>query len=664
MRRLGPIGANGLAQARDFLHPVARYEDVEGAFTLVAKFHGRLWAAPIGHSPLDVVAWHGNYAPYKYDLRRFNALGSISFDHPDPSIFSVLQAASDTPGVASFELVVFPPRILCMADTFRPPWFHRNCASEFMGLITGEYDARRAGFEPGGASLHNSMAGHGPDAATFLRASAADLSAPDVISGSLAFMIEARAPLRTSARAGHGRAPAPLRPVLGRPAQALRSHEGPMNETHDPALRSFVPSACLPDADFPLQNLPYGVFRRRGSGEAFRGGVAIGDQIVDLAALARAGLLSGRAAEACEACVAPALSAFFALGPAAWSALRLALSRALRGDSAVQAQLTACLVPQAQAEHTLPMVVGDYTDFYASIHHAERVGALFRPDQPLLPNYRHVPIAYHGRSSSLLISGTPVQRPWGQVLPAGESVPRVQPSARLDYELELGVVVGQGNALGEPVPMAEAEAHVFGLCLLNDWSARDIQGWEYQPLGPFAGKNFATTLSPWLVSLEALAPFRAPFARRAGEPVPLPHLASPENSGHGALGIAVEARLQTAAMRARGEPARRLAQSNFRDSYWTIAQMLSHHTLNGCPLRAGDVLGTGTISGPERAEGGCLLELSVGGKQPITLADGETRSFLEDGDQLELYAHCAREGAVRIGFGTASGLVVSARGAG
>jgi fumarylacetoacetase len=320
-------------------------------------------------------------------------------------------------------------------------------------------------------------------------------------------------------------------------------------------------------------------------------------------------------------------------------------------------------VHQAEAEHALPMAVGDYTDFYASIHHARRVGELFRPDNPLLPNYRFVPIAYHGRSSSIVISGTPVARPQGQVLAPGESTPRVRPSARLDYELELGVVVGVGNALGDALALDDAEAHVFGLCLLNDWSARDVQGWEYQPLGPFAGKNFATTLSPWLVTLEALAPFRVPFARAEGEPAPLPYLASAQNAAAGALAITAEARLQTAAMRARGEPPQRLAQSSFADSYWTIAQMLTHHTLNGCPLRPGDVLGTGTLSGPERDQAGCLLELSQGGKAPLRLPDGEARTFLDDGDLVELYAACSAPGAVRIGFGTASGRVQPARGA-
>lgn len=433
-----------------------------------------------------------------------------------------------------------------------------------------------------------------------------------------------------------------------------------MNETHDPALRSWLASANQPGCDFPIQNLPLGIFRRAGSAEPFRAGVALGDQILDLGRVAARALLSGPAAEVCAAFREPSLNAYLALGGDAWSALRLGLSRVLREGAPEEAALTPYLVPQAAAEHALPMVVGDYTDFYASLHHATRVGALFRPEQPLFPNYRWVPIAYHGRSSSVVISDTPVQRPRGQSLRKGETQPSVRPSARLDYEAELGIVIGPGNALGEALAIDSAPAHVYGVCLLNDWSARDVQGWEYQPLGPFAGKNFATTLSPWLVSLEALEPFRVPFERGPGEPAPLPHLDAARDRAEGALDIQIEARLQTANMRAQGLPAQRLARSSFRHAYWTLAQMVAHHTLNGCPLRPGDVLGTGTLSGPLLEESGCLLELSEGGKRPLTLDNGETRTFLEDGDVLELAAQCEREGAVRIGFGVARGLVVPA----
>jgi fumarylacetoacetase len=430
-----------------------------------------------------------------------------------------------------------------------------------------------------------------------------------------------------------------------------------MNRTHDRALRSWLDSANAKDTDFPIQNLPFGVFRRRGTGEPFRAGVAIGDQILDLGRVHALGLFQGLAGEACGLCDLPSLNAYLALGAAAWSALRGALSLALSAGSEHVAALRPCLVPQREAEHALPMVVGDYTDFYASLHHASRVGALFRPEQPLFPNYKWVPIAYHGRSSSLVVSDTPIPRPRGQTMPKGGESPSVRPTARLDYEAELGIVVGPGNALGKPIPIERAEAHVYGLCLLNDWSARDVQGWEYQPLGPFAGKNFATTLSPWLVSLEALEPYRLPFERAAGEPEPLPHLDSVRERTQGALDIQIEVRIHTAGARARGLSPEQLSSSSFRHAYWTVAQMVAHHSLNGCPLRPGDLLGSGTVSGATLDEAGCLLELSEGGKKPLMLASAETRTFLEDGDVIELSAYCAREGAARIGFGVARGLI-------
>lgn len=435
-----------------------------------------------------------------------------------------------------------------------------------------------------------------------------------------------------------------------------------MNETHDPLLRSWLTSANALACDFPIQNLPSGIFRRAGSHEALRGGVALGDQIVDLPRVLSAGLLEGAAAEACAACAGPSLNAFLALGADAWHALRLSLSRALREGASRTDEFARCLVPQAEAELALPMTVGDYTDFYASIHHATRVGRLFRPDQPLMPNYTWLPVAYHGRSSSVVVSGTDIRRPRGQTKAPTAEAPTVMASARLDYELELGVVIGPGNELGESVALERADDHVYGLCLLNDWSARDIQAWEYQPLGPFAGKNFATTISPWLVSLEALEPFRAPWSRAAGEAPPLSYLDGAGNRARGAFDIWVEARLQTAAMRRQKQPAESLGRTNFRDAaYWTVAQMLAHHTLNGCALRPGDLLGTGTLSGPSREQAGCLLELSEGGKQPITLPNGETRAFLQDGDLLSLHAYCEREGAARIGFGSATGLILSSR---
>jgi fumarylacetoacetase len=434
-----------------------------------------------------------------------------------------------------------------------------------------------------------------------------------------------------------------------------------LNETHDPATRSFVESANDGATDFPIQNLPFGVVRRRGTGEPWRGAIAIGDQALDLAALARTGLVDGDAGAALALCAAPTLNAFMSAGPAAWSGVRRSVARLLRTDSPARERVGACLVPRADIEHALPATIGDYTDFYASIHHATSVGRMFRPDQPLLPNYKWVPIGYHGRASSIVVSGTPFHRPVGQRLPPGAQVPVVGPTQRLDYELELGVWIGDGNALGEPIPIAQAESHVFGLTLLNDWSAREIQAWEYQPLGPFLAKNFATTVSPWIVTLEALEPFRRPFTRPAGDPAPLPYLDAPSLRERGALDIGLDVRLQTARMRAAGLPPVPLARSNFQDAYWTIGQLVAHHTVNGCNLMPGDVLGTGTQSGAAPAEAGSLLELTAGGRQPLTLPGGETRAFLDDGDLVVMHAWCQRDGAARIGFGTAEGEVLPAR---
>ena len=420
-------------------------------------------------------------------------------------------------------------------------------------------------------------------------------------------------------------------------------------------------AANRPDGDFPIQNLPIGVFRERGSAARHRGGIAIGDQIVDLAALAAAGALRGEAAAAVEAGSHPALNDLMRLGPSSWGALRRALFEGLLEGSALRPKLEPCLVPQAQAEFALPAQIGDFTDFYSSIHHATAVGRQFRPDNPLTPNYKWMPIGYHGRSSSIGISPHAFHRPQGQRLPAGESRPVVAPSARLDYELELGVFLGgSGNSPGSCVPIAGAESHVFGLCLLNDWSARDIQAWEYQPLGPFLAKNFATTVSPWIVSLQALAPFRAPLERGPDDPEPPAYLKADSNDAAGGIDIRLEAFLQTAAMRERREPPQRLSSSSFRHSYWTVAQLIAHHTVNGCTLRAGDLLGTGTQSGPTPGEAGSLLELTSGGKQPIGIGSTERRTFLEDGDTVIFHAWCARPGAPRVGFGEVRGCVLPA----
>jgi fumarylacetoacetase len=427
--------------------------------------------------------------------------------------------------------------------------------------------------------------------------------------------------------------------------------------TLDPSRRSWLPSANAPDADFPLQNLPFCVFSR-GPGPA-RPGVAIGDALVDLAALHASGMLDGLAAA--EACATSTLNALMALGRAPARALRGRLSAWLGADHPdddVRARVAAALVPQAAVTFHLPATVGDYTDFYASVHHATNVGRLFRPDQPLLPNYKWVPIGYHGRASSVVVSGTPVHRPAGQRKGPQDAVPVVGPSRSLDYELEVAAWVGAGNPLGQPVPLADADEHLFGLSLLNDWSARDLQAWEYQPLGPFLAKNFASSVSPFVVTLDALEPFRAPVAARAvDDPAPLPYLADPEDAARGGIALTLEVWLRTARMRREGVPAVRLSQGSFLDLYWSLGQMLTHHASNGCNLRPGDLLGSGTVSGPTAGSRGCLLELTRRGAEPVPLPTGETRGFLEDGDEVVLTGFAEAAGAVRIGLGRCVGRV-------
>ncbi len=431
-----------------------------------------------------------------------------------------------------------------------------------------------------------------------------------------------------------------------------------INETHDPRLRSWVEAANAPGADFPIQNLPFGVFRRKGSNEAFRGGVAIGDQVLDLAAGHKAGAFSGEAAAAAANCADATLNPFMAMGSGAWSALRLALSRALRAGAAPAERLRTCLAPQSQVEHSVPAHIGDYTDFYTSVHHATTVGKQFRPDNPLLANYKWVPIGYHGRVSSIGVSGQTFPRPSGQTKAADAETPTLGPSKRLDYELEVGVYIGVGNDLGKRVKIGEAGSHIFGLCLLNDWSARDIQAWEYQPLGPFLSKNFASTISPWIVTLEALAPYRVEWIRPPSDPPPLSYLDSSDERAQGAFDIKLEVWLETAKMRESGQKPARLSRSNFRDAYWTIAQMLAHHTVNGCNLRPGDLFGSGTQSGPTPEEAGSLLELSAGGKQLVKLPNGEARTFIEDGDAIIMCGFCEKPGLARIGFGECRGIVL------
>lgn len=435
-----------------------------------------------------------------------------------------------------------------------------------------------------------------------------------------------------------------------------------LNETHDAALRSWVSSANTGSTDFPIQNLPYGVFRRLGSHENFHLGVAIGDQILDLNKAHSLGVFAHlKTEEFTQAILSDSLNSLMNLGHKICSDLRLVLSRALRQGATHQDVLQNCLLAQSSAEFSMPARIGDYTDFYTSIHHATAVGKLFRPDNPLLPNYKWVPIGYHGRSSSIGVSGQTFHRPLGQTMPPAAIEPVFGPAKRMDYEMEIGIFIGQGNALGERIGMQAAEQHVFGLCLLNDWSARDMQAWEYQPLGPFLAKNFASTISPWVVTLEALAPYRQAWSRDAADPQPLPYLDSADLREGGAFDIELEVLLQTEKMRAEHVPAQRLSLSNFRHSYWTVSQLVTHHTVNGCNLRAGDLLGSGTQSGPLPEEAGSLLELTEGGKKPISLSNGEQRLFIADGDSIIMRGWTQKEGAPRIGFGEVIGTLLPAR---
>ena len=418
--------------------------------------------------------------------------------------------------------------------------------------------------------------------------------------------------------------------------------------THDPKRTSWVASANVAGCDFPIQNLPFGRFRAAGSQEAFRIGVAIGDQVLDLRA---AGLVDH-----------DDMNTLMAAPVAERQALRRQISDGLAAGSAQQSAWAQALVAQSACEFTVPCKVGDYTDFYTSVHHATNIGRQFRPDNPLLPNYKWVPIGYHGRASSIIVSGTPVKRPQGQTKAPDAAEPSFGPCKRLDYELELAWFIGQGNALGAPVGIDTAEQHLFGVALFNDWSARDIQAWEYQPLGPFLSKNFASTLSPWVVTPEALAPFRiAQPPRPEGDPAPLPYLLDEADQRTGALDLELEVLLSTARMREQGLPPHRLSLSNTKHMYWTVAQMLAHHTSNGCNLQPGDLLGSGTISAPDPTGFGSLLETTRGGKEPVALPSGESRRFLEDGDEVTLRARARRDGAAPIGFGECRAIILPAR---
>ncbi len=417
-----------------------------------------------------------------------------------------------------------------------------------------------------------------------------------------------------------------------------------LDETHDPSLQSWVESANAEGTDFPIQNLPFGIFRRKSERTAPRGGVAIGDQILDLAAL---GIKTG-----------PTLNALAAQGRPVWRGMRRELSKLLSTKNKGYKKLGKFLVPMKDADLLRPVSIGDYSDFYTGIHHASNIGSMLRPDNPLLPNYKWVPIGYHGRASSIVVSGTAIVRPKGQTKSVEQQEPSFGPSKRLDYEAELGFVVGLGNRLGRPIAVKDALEHVFGVVLLNDWSARDIQAWEYQPLGPFLAKSFATTISPWIVTLEALAPFRCPaFERAPGDPKPLPYLFDEADQRAGGFAVEVEMHLRSAKMRQDKTAPMRLSRGSFCDSYWTAAQIVAHQTSNGCNLQAGDLLGSGTISGTTPDSVGSMMELTQAGKNPLKLPSGEARGFLEDGDEVIERGRCVREGYRSIGFGEAAGRI-------
>jgi fumarylacetoacetase len=421
-----------------------------------------------------------------------------------------------------------------------------------------------------------------------------------------------------------------------------------MTPTTDPSLKSWV---NVPDeSHFPIQNLPLGMFRRSGEVHA---GIAIGDEALDLSVLAREGLLqSDFIPLLCE----DTLNDFLAAGPQAWSSVRVRVSQLLSANEPTlrdnSRMREVALVPQSGVQMVLPVCIGDYTDFYSSKEHAYNVGTMLRgADNALMPNWVHLPVAYHGRSSSVVISGTDVVRPLGQMKPEGADAPVFGPTKSLDFELEMAAFVGSGNALGEPIGVGRAESHLFGLVLLNDWSARDIQGWEYQPLGPFLAKNFATTISPWIVPLAALEPFRREGPAQSPEPLSYLKL-----SGKTTFDICLEVNIQSAKM----SSPQVICRSNFSHLYWSLAQQVAHHTINGCNLRPGDLLASGTISGPTPDSRGSMLELTWRGSQPLTLSSGETRKFLEDGDRVTMTGWCQGEG-YRVGFGEVTGRVLRAR---
>lgn len=435
----------------------------------------------------------------------------------------------------------------------------------------------------------------------------------------------------------------------------------PIDETHDPALTSWVESANDPDTDFPIQNLPLGIFGLRYMESSPRVGVAIGDQVLDLSFVAEELWGENLIDFIADSCSYETLDWMMALlEPSQRRELRRRVSQMLRSDlySLERDCAEGEMYALDEIQMFLPAKIGDYTDFYSSIHHATNVGKLFRPDQPLLPNYKWIPIGYHGRASSIVVSGSTISRPFGQTMEEGALAPSFGPTRALDYELEVGMFIADSNLHGSTIPITAAEEHIFGFCLVNDWSARDLQRWEYQPLGPFLSKSFATTISPWIVTAEALAPFRSPaFERPADDPQPLPYLDSPSNRRQGGFDITLEVQLQTARMRELGIAPHRLSTSNTKDLYWTFSQMLTHHASNGCNLNPADLIASGTVSGPLKENAGCLLELTRKGADPVELPSGETRRFLENGDEVILRGYCQREGFRRIGFGECRGLV-------
>ena len=435
--------------------------------------------------------------------------------------------------------------------------------------------------------------------------------------------------------------------------------------THDPGRKSWVESANDPATEFPIQNLPFGVYCV-GSGAA-KIGVAIGDQILDLGAAAENGFISDTTAAA--AAKESALNDIMSLNKQQRIQIRHDVSNLLASDSDVD-QSRVTLDAQSEATMLMPCQIRDYTDFYASVYHATNVGSMFRPNNPLLPNYKHIPIGYHGRASSVVISGTDVRRPVGQKAPAEEGGnPTRSPAALLDYEFEVGFFVAQGNELGSSISIEQAEDHIFGMVIVNDWSARDLQKWEYQPLGPFLAKSFATSISAWVVTMEALAPFRcAEFSRPDGDPTPLEYLTTDQNQKLGGVNIQLEAFLATAKMRDQSLEPHPLSKTAFTNMYWTIAQMLTHHSSNGCNMQPGDLLASGTVSGPSKDQRGCLLELTWNGdldkpvpgtdRTPIKLASEEERKFLGDGDEVTMKAYCESDEHRRIGFGSCTGTVL------